>query len=88
MPKWLHDYLKVFSGEKSIKFPECKKWNNKIDFKDPNDLLPNVKAYPLSSEEYKACEKWLKGEYVLEDYEIQNHLSQLHSSLWPRKMGS
>jgi len=57
VPEWLHNYLKVFSEEESIKFLERKKWDHKIDFKDPNDLPLNAKAYPLSSEEYKACEK-------------------------------
>jgi len=43
VPEWLHDFKKVFSEEESKRFPESKKWDHKIDFKDENDLPPNAK---------------------------------------------
>src|SRR6201747_2406147 len=65
VPKWLHDYIGVFQEEDSKRIPERKKWDHAIDFKDPNDLPPIAKAYPLSPGEHEACEKWLKQEYAL-----------------------
>jgi hypothetical protein len=56
---------KVFSEEESKQFPESKKWDHKIDFKDENDLPPNAKAYPLSPKELDSLKDWLAGEYKL-----------------------
>jgi hypothetical protein len=65
VPEWLHDFRKVFSEEESKWFPESKKWDHKIDFKDDNDLPQNAKAYPLSLKELGSLKNWLAGEYKL-----------------------
>jgi hypothetical protein len=65
VPEWLHNFRKVSLEEKSMWFPENKKWDHKINFKDDNDLLLNAKAYPLSPKELDILKDWLAGKYKL-----------------------
>ncbi|OAX30549.1 DNA/RNA polymerase, partial [Rhizopogon vinicolor AM-OR11-026] len=65
VPEWLHQYESVFSEEASNRFPQRKKWDHKIDFKDNDDLPKKAKTYPLSPLEMEHLQKWLKQEYAL-----------------------
>jgi len=71
IPTEYHDYLDVFSKEKSDRFPESKPWDHKIEMKD--GFLPKpFKTYNLTGPE----------QHELQTF-IQENLGKNYIRLWP-----
>lgn len=58
LPHWVHDFMDVFSEEKSHRFPTSKPWDHEINTK-PGYVPRRCKLYPLSPAQQKAQDDWL-----------------------------
>ena len=60
VPKCYHLFKKVFSDQKSQRLPKNKEWDHTIDLKPDTSQALLLKTYPLTLEQQKILNKFLK----------------------------
>jgi hypothetical protein len=88
VPEHYRDFKKVFSEVESERLPEHKPWDHKIDLKPETPSEHRSKNYPMSVDEQREVDKFLKENVRKVTYNRHSHPSLLLSSLSKRRTGN